>query len=561
MYLCSMEMHLFKNIELNNIPERMNNPFSYEPHPLCIEACKELQAELSQRNDWREEIDRGKMFGVLIVEADNSKIGYLRAYSGQIGGRSDWEGFVPAVFDYLQPDGYFKVHEAEISEMNQQIRQFEANETLKKAKSLIDDLQQKRQEVIANYQTKIKEAKEKRDARRQEALSAGTPLSEEEEKAMIKESQFMKAELKRLKKSINEKTAYETLYENYEKDLKSAKQLRKQLSEELQQWLFSKFQMLNAEGETKDLLEIFKDEAVKIPPAGSGECCEPKLLQYAYQHGYKPLQMAMFWWGESPKEEIRHHLQFYPACNGKCKPILHWMLPKTVFETQQTETTIYNKVETLYEDRELAVIYKPEGLLSVPGKNAAQPSVYALMRRKYQEATGPLIVHRLDMATSGLMIIAKTEFAYHRLQKEFLNHRVQKKYVAIVCGKDKESCNRILKEAEGGRGYISLPLIADFLDRPRQMVNREQGKEAITEYEVLERIDDTHLRLALYPKTGRTHQLRVHCAHQEGLNAPIIGDPLYGNEPATRLHLHAEEITFEHPMTGKKMTITRKADF
>lgn len=237
------------------------------------------------------------------------------------------------------------------------------------------------------------------------------------------------------------------------------------------------------------------------------------------------------------------------------------MLPKTVFETQQAETTIYNKVETLYEDRELAVIYKPEGLLSVPGKDAAQPSVYALMRRKYQEATGPLIVHRLDMATSGLMIIAKTEFAYHRLQKEFLNHRVQKKYVAIVCGKDKESCNRILKEAEGGRGYISLPLIADFLDRPRQIVNREQGKEAITEYEVLERIDDTHLRLALYPKTGRTHQLRVHCAHQEGLNAPIIGDPLYGNEPATRLHLHAEKITFEHPMTGKKMTITRKADF
>lgn len=175
MYLCSMEMHLFKNIEQNNIPERMNNPFSYEPHPLCIEACRELQDELSQRNDWREEIDHGKMFGVLIVEADNSKIGHLRAYSGQIGGRSDWEGFVPAVFDYLQPDGYFKVHEAEISEMNQQIRQFEANETLIKAKNLIDDLQQKRQEVIANYQTKIKEAKEKRDARRQEALSAGRP--------------------------------------------------------------------------------------------------------------------------------------------------------------------------------------------------------------------------------------------------------------------------------------------------------------------------------------------------------------------------------------------------
>ena len=266
MYLCSMEMQLFKNITPQNMPERMNNPFSYKPHPLCIEACRELQAELSQRNDWRKEIDRGKMFGVLIVEAGNSKIGYLRAYSGQIGGRSDWEGFVPAVFDYLQPDGYFKIHEAEISGMNQRIRHLEKQRNPDKgAKNLIDDLQQKRQEVIANYQKKIKEAKEKRDARRQEALSAGTPLSEEEEKAMIKESQFMKAELKRLKKSINEKTAYETLYENYEKDMKSAKQLRKQLSDELQQWLFSKFRMLNAEGESKDLLEIFKDEAVKIP--------------------------------------------------------------------------------------------------------------------------------------------------------------------------------------------------------------------------------------------------------------------------------------------------------
>ena len=556
------------------LPERMNNPFCYEPHPLCIMACKELQEEIAQRDDWREEIDRGKMFGVLIVEkprkdgeATEPQTGYLRAYSGQIGGRSDWEGFVPAVFDYLQPDGYFKVHEAEISEMNQQIRQLEANETLIKAKNLIDNLQQKRQEVIANYQTKIKEAKEKRDARRQEALSAGTPLSEEEEKAMIKESQFMKAELKRLKKSINEKTAYETLYENYEKDLNRAKQLRKELSEALQQWLFEKFQMLNAEGETKDLLEIFRDEALKeypqaaiatsriaalkmVPPAGSGECCEPKLLQYAYQHGYKPLQMAMFWWGESPKEEIRHHLQFYPACNGKCKPILHWMLPASTFEPEAINLSIYDKVETLYEDREIAVIHKPEGLLSVPGKDAAQPSVYALMRRKYPEATGPLIVHRLDMATSGVLLIAKTEFAYHRLQQAFLNHQIQKKYVAIISGKD-------IPE----KGIISLPLLPDYLNRPRQIVNHEQGKEAITEYEILERIDGSHLRIALYPKTGRTHQLRVHCAHQEGLNAPILGDPLYGNEKAARLHLHAEEITFEHPLTGKKITIKRKADF
>ena len=557
----------------------MNNPLDYEPHPLCIQACREVQEMLARREDWQEEIARGKMFGVLIVEnvktdtnvpkwgypaADSEapKWGYLAAYSGQIGGRSDWEDFVPAVFDYLQPDGYFKIHEAEISHINQSISHLEKDERMKEARTLIRQLQEERKRTIAAYQEKMKEAKAKRDSRRE----AGN-LSEAEEAEMIRESQFMKAELRRLKKSLSEKTALETEFEDYQENILRLKQLRKQLSDALQQWLFSQFRMLNQEGESKDLLEIFRDEALKeypqaaiatsriaalkmVPPAGSGECCEPKLLQYAYQHGYKPLQMAMFWWGESPKEEIRHHLQFYPACNGKCKPILHWMLPACTFEPAAVNLSIYNKVETLYEDREIAVIHKPEGLLSVPGKDAAQPSVYALMRRKYPEATGPLIVHRLDMATSGLMIIAKTEFAYHRLQKEFLNHRVQKKYIAIISGRD-------IPE----KGIISLPLLPDYLNRPRQMVNHEQGKEAITEYEILERIDGSHLRIALYPKTGRTHQLRVHCAHQEGLNAPILGDPLYGNEKAARLHLHAEEITFEHPLTGKKMTIKRKADF
>ena len=545
----------------------MNNPLDYEPDPLCIQACREVQEMLARREDWQEEIARGKMFGVLIVEnvktdTDVPKWGYLAAYSGQIGGRSDWEDFVPAVFDYLQPDGYFKTHEAEISRINQSISHLEEDERMKEARTLIRQLQEERKRTIAAYQEKMKEAKAKRDSRRE----AGN-LSEAEEAEMIRESQFMKAELRRLKKSLSEKTALETEFEDYQENILRLKQLRKQLSDALQQWLFSQFRMLNQEGESKDLLEIFRDEALKeypqaaiatsriaalkmVPPAGSGECCEPKLLQYAYQHGYKPLQMAMFWWGESPKEEIRHHLQFYPACNGKCKPILHWMLPASTFEPEAINLSIYDKVETLYEDREIAVIHKPEGLLSVPGKDAAQPSVYALMRRKYPEATGPLIVHRLDMATSGVLLIAKTEFAYHRLQQAFLNHQIQKKYVAIISGKE-------IPE----KGIISLPLLPDYLNRPRQMVNHEQGKEAITEYEILERIDGSHLRIALYPKTGRTHQLRVHCAHQEGLNAPILGDPLYGNEKAARLHLHAEEITFEHPLTGKKITIKRKADF
>ena len=585
MILHSIDQVLLSGID---IPERMNNPLDYQPHPLCIAVCKELQTYLSERKDWREEIDKGKMFGVLIVENAQpepgaSEIGYLAAYSGQIGGRSDWDDFVPAVFDYLQPDGYFKTHEAEISDINQRIKQLEGNEHIKEAKSLIQQLQEERKQTIAAYQEKMKEAKAKRDARRKTGN-----LTPEEEAEMVKESQFIKAELRRLKKSLSEKTTLETEYEVFQADILRLKQLRKTLSDALQQWLFSQFRMQNHEGKMKDLLEIFRDAALRdypqatlatsriaalkmVPPAGSGECCEPKLLQYAYLHGYRPLQMAMFWWGESPKEEIRHHLQFYPACNGKCKPILHWMLPDRVFDSKIAEK---QALEILYEDDQLAVIYKPSGLLSVPGKDSSQPSVYSIMRKKYPAASSPLIVHRLDMATSGLMIIAKTEFAYHRLQKEFLHHRVQKKYIAIIGCKDQEACDKIWEKAkkeelkEEGKSSIStekqkisLPLMPDYLDRPRQIVNHEQGKEAITEYEVLDRIDATHLRLALYPKTGRTHQLRVHCAHHEGLNAPILGDPLYGNEKASRLHLHAEEIIFEHPLTGKEINIKREADF
>ena len=585
------EQEIIKTIHIStgiDIPERMNNPLDYEPHPLCIAACKELQAYLAERKDWREEIDKGKMFGVLIVEKNDKEIGYLAAYSGQIGGRSDWKGFVPAVFDYLQPDGYFKTHEAKITELNQRIAHLINNPEIKETERILNKLHKVQEHKLNLHKMQITEAKAKRDARRQEAsLHPDTKgLTPEEEQAMIKESQFLKAELRRFKKLISQKTPLEEMYDNYQKGLQEIKQLRKSDSDELQKWLFSQFKMLNDKGESKDLLEIFKEFNQMVPPAGSGECCEPKLLQYAFEHGLKPIQMAMFWWGESPKEEIRHHHHFYPACNGKCKPILHWMLPADVFEQASADAYIYNKVEILYEDQELAVIHKPEGMLSVPGKDAQQPSIYSWARKQFPEATGPLIVHRLDMATSGLMVIAKTEFAYHRLQEQFTSHQVQKRYVAIVCCKDKDMAQRI-KDATK---MISLPLMPDYLDRPRQIVNHEQGKEAITEYEVLGseerrvkseefnsaanhevpssnlKVQSSNLkvqciRLALYPKTGRTHQLRVHCAHREGLDAPILGDPLYGNVKADRLYLHAEAITFKHPLTGKEIHIERKADF
>lgn len=573
------------------LPSRMNNPLDYVPHPLCILAARQLQEELAHRDDWKAEIDCGKMFGVLVVRGEG--LHFLAAYSGQILGRSDWDGFVPAVFDYLQPDGFFKQHEAEISKINGSIALLEQNAEMLKAEQQIRLLQEKRQSVIAAYQQKMKDAKASRDARRAEGN-----VTHDEELAMIRESQFMKAELRRLKKSLAQKTDLELEYDDFHDNLSHLRKLRKTLSDSLQQWLFSHFEMLSPHGRKKNLLDIFKDYALQdsastlhlsanspvsramaarmVPPAGSGECCEPKLLQYAYAHGLQPVQMAMFWWGESPKEEIRHHLHFYPACSGKCKPILAWMLPNVGEErkgkgedfngslsaSHENASSVSPLLSVVYEDDQIAVVCKPASLLSVPGKTDA-PSVYSLMRKRYPATSSPLIVHRLDMATSGLMVVAKTEFAYHQLQRQFLHHLVRKRYVAVICASPEGLAMK------PRHGTISLPLSPDFLDRPRQRVDRMNGKEAVTTFDIVGQTecpscpaqDKLFLRINLFPETGRTHQLRVHCAHHDGLNAPILGDPLYGNTPADRLFLHAEEISFTHPLTGEALTFCQKADF
>ena len=517
---------------------------------------------------FRQETAQGKMFGVLVV-ADESTgaIGYLATYSGQIGGRSDQEGFVPAVFDYLQPDGYFKQHEAEISRINQSIERLESNERMKAAQDIIRQLEKTRRQTIENYRQEMKAAKARRDERRKNA-----DLTPEETQRLTRESQFMKAELHRLKMSVSKETALEREYNAFQDDLDQLRRLRRQLSDHLQRWLFSQFNMCDKDGQEADLLTIWAhaDTPTDIPPAGSGECCEPKLLQYAFTHGLRPLQMAMFWWGESPKDIIRHHLHFYPACNGKCKPILRFMLgdllpadlnlPISSDSTNDSATTAAPQtLETVYSDSSIIAVNKPAGLLSVPGKGQCV-SALTLLRRMLPHAEGPLLAHRLDMSTSGLLLAAQTESMYHALQDLFLRHRIHKIYIALVCP---QADSPLLDGRQ--QGTISLPLSPDFLDRPRQRVDHQHGKPAVTDYEVIGRQTDADghmiLRLALRPQTGRTHQLRMHCAHAEGLHAPIVGDPLYGNLAAPRMYLHAVRLVFDHPTTGRKIEIECSPDF
>ena len=529
------------------LPERFTYPFCYTPHPLCILAAKEVQSYLTRQTAWKDELRQGKMFGVLIVQTEHGETGYLAAFSGILAGKNLHPFFVPPVYDLLQPQGFFKIEEENISSINRNIRQLENDKAYAALSAELARTIQSAEDILATAKAQLKEAKTAREQRRKEK-----ELNAQEEAELIRESQFQKAEYKRLERSWKARiTTLQTQTEDWERRISALKSERKTRSAALQQKLFEQFGMLNYRGEVKNLCEIFGQTVHKTPPAGAGECAAPKLLQQAYLHGWKPIAMAEFWWGDSPKTEIRHHGHYYPACKGKCEPILQHMLQGLQVEENPMLKRMQvpsQNLEIVYEDPWLSVINKPAGMLSVPGKEDAV-SVYSLMRRQYPEVDGPLTVHRLDMATSGLMLIAKSKRVHQNLQAQFKNRLVRKRYVALLEGivpKDK--------------GTVDLPLCLNPLDRPRQMVHTEHGKPAITDYQVLERLDGKRTRIAFYPRTGRTHQLRIHAAHPLGLHCPIIGDELYG-EKADRLYLHAEYLEFTHPITGETVRITKEAEF
>ena len=526
------------------LPERFTYPFHYTPHPLCVIAAEETQAYLKERTEWREELQTGKMFGVLVVRTPAGEVGYLAAFSGNLAGKNVHPFFVPPIYDLLQPDGFFRQEEEQINEINARIRTQQASPALEDARSRLQSTIEYCDFVLQAAKDLMKKRKEERDRLRQ------FPLTEEETALLIKESQHMKAAHKLTKKSLRSILEEDQAkVDRLEQEIEQLKQERKRRSATLQRKLFEQFRILNARGEVKDLCELFAPTSQGTPPAGAGECAAPKLLQYAYQHQLEPIAMAEFWWGDSPKTEIRHHGYYYPACKGKCEPILHHMLQGLRVDENPllADSHRETKLDILYEDDYLLVINKPEGMLSVPGKGDAD-SVYQRLSILYPEATGPIIVHRLDMATSGLLLAAKTKEAHQNLQAQFKNRTIQKRYIALLEG-----------EVPQDEGEIRLPLCPDPLDRPRQIVSEEFGKPALTHYRVLERTSGKPL-IAFYPQTGRTHQLRVHAAHPQGLHCPILGDELYGRK-AERLYLHAEYLAFTHPITSERIEIQKSPAF
>ena len=538
-------LHLFNQEEIDGIslPSRFTFPFNYTPHKLTYIAYDNIVRYINKKKQWHGELSKGKMLGVLIVLTKDNKTGFLAAFSGNLLNSNNHEYFVPPVYDLLNPNGFFRPEEENISFINRKISDLNSCNEYKELKKDLEEHKKAANSQITKEKERIKEAKIKRDALRKD-----TELTESDNDLLLNESRFLKAELKRLEKKLQYET--DLLKERlslFEKTISSLKDERKSRSAALQHKMFGAFKLLNANGEIKDLNEIFSATAGKIPPAGAGECAGPKLLQYAYINNLKPIAMAEFWWGDSPKTEIRMHGNHYPACKGKCEPILGFMLRGLDIEEDPLKRNVDLKVEVIYSDQHIAIVYKPHGLLSVPGKSD-NTSVYKQMTEIYPDISGPIIVHRLDMSTSGLMIIAKNKDVHKNLQEQFKTREVKKRYIAVLDG--------IINDNEG---YINLPLSADYNHRPKQIVNFENGKKAVTYYKVIKESAGKTF-IYLYPYTGRTHQLRVHCAHKSGLNTPIKGDELYGTK-SDRLYLHAEYVEFTQPATGIKINFEYKSKF
>jgi len=542
----------------SDLPEKFTYPFYYEPHLLCVKASEIVQDKILKTADFENHFKNkngewiiGKMIGVMVVKKEDGKIGFLTAFSGKLDERSNIFPFVPPVFDFVDATSFYRKGELVLNEMNIKIDDLESSDIFKAAQESLHLKESEIKNKLSIERARLKTFKQERDQLRNH--SKGKLSSEDFEKLKKKlknESLGQQFMLKEYQAYLaNQESIVRKDEEQYSIPLKKLKDDRKALSQKLQKQLFASYKFLNAKKEENNLIQIFESTFFKTPPSGAGDCAAPKLLQFAYKNSLQPIAIAEFWWGKSPTQEVRKHELFYPACKGKCEPILgHMLQGLEVDDNPMLKNPAEGKtLDIIFEDEHMLAVNKPPNFLSVPGKNI-EDSVWLRMKKKYPNATGPLIVHRLDMSTSGILLIAKSEEIYKPLQKQFMTREIKKSYVAVLDG--------IIKDESG---IIDLPLRGDFYDRPRQIVCHENGKSSRTKWKVLSR-SPQKTKIRFYPITGRTHQLRVHAAHPEGLNIAIKGDDLYGTK-SDRLYLHAEEIEFTHPFTSVAIKLIAEAPF
>jgi len=551
----------FLDTSINQIalPERFTFPFYYEPHPLTRIAAAELQYYLETQTDLdhnfglspdKEGNIIGKMFGVLVVQDKAGKLGYLSAFSGKLAGTNDYQKFVPPVFDMLVEDSFFLKEQEVINNINNRITAISTDENYERLKLDIEQLSAQASTEISAFKKQLKDNKEDRRKLRDEWTDTLNPqdyaLAEAD---LVKQSLRDKHELKELTNRWEYRLGeMRTCLEQFEADLEALKNERKERSAALQQQLFRQYVFLNKDGRSKSLQDIFSATPFGKPPSAAGECAIPKLLQYAFANQYTPIAMAEFWWGAAPKSEIRKHKHFYPACTGKCKPILAHMLEGMLVDEDPLlcSPEKVGELDIIYQDDTFVIVNKPAGLRSVPGVTI-RDSVYTRLKHQLGDIE-PLMVHRLDMDTSGLLVVAKTQAAHKHIQRQFLQRTVSKRYTALLS-----------KVIDGTEGEIDLPLAPDLFNRPRQLVCFTTGKKSVTRWKVVARYD-AMTKIDFWPLTGRTHQLRMHSAHELGLNAPIVGDDLYGTA-AERMYLHAAYLEFTHPQSRQRISFDAAVTF
>jgi len=527
------------------LPKKFTFPFDYVPHKLALIASQELQDYLKTQNEWQHDFDSeiGKMFGVLVVRNQENQLGYLAAFSGILANKTILPHFVPPVFDRQQTNSFYKELEDELNQLNSETEALEKSGNYLRALDELAEVTSLSEKELSNLKAEIKSQKKIRKAKREENLT------DQELEQLRKESMDLDFGYKRAAKHWKQKTEKsQAQVLEYNSEIEKLKKERKSKSAAMQKALFIEYELLNKEGVKQNVVDIF-EPLKRLPPAGTGDCAAPKLLQYAFQQNYTPITMAEFWWGKSPKLEVRKHAHFYPACKTKCEPILSHMLSGLKLDENPILDLDFDKlkIEIIFEDEFILVINKPAGLLSVPGKRL-KDSVETRLKSKYHEATGPMLAHRLDMGTSGLMVISKSLETHRLLQSQFTKRTVKKRYLAVLNG-----------VVEADSGSIELPLRVDIENRPTQVVDFQYGKKAVTKWEVIER-KNNQTRVYFYPITGRTHQLRVHASHPQGLNASILGDELYGVRK-NRLHLQAIFIEFVHPVKKTSISFELEPEF
>lgn len=530
------------------VPNTFPSPFAPNPHPIARQAAVLLQTELEELIPV-ETMHEGKMFGVLVVSDQNGELGYLRGFSGMLDGHWLHPGFVPPVFDCASRDAFLIPGEKRLKALDDEIDRLSSGSEYKVLSDALVLGKGRAERIMAACR---KRQQKRKKARRQRRKAFSEHKNSVERARILAALSRQSQHDKRQRKALNRKL--QRYLEALDKDLADfrhkidrLKQERRRLSQSLQRRVFEGYSLVNWLGEASSLSSCFHDAGV---PGGAGDCAGPKLIQYAIKNRFKPIAMAEFWWGPMPESGIRHSGQFYPACRGKCRPILPFMLRGVATEPEPLPPLVVadSMLNIVYQDDELVVVDKPAGLLSVPGKEI-RDSVLTRLRARFPHATGPLLVHRLDLGTSGLLIAALSAESHQKLQKQFLRRSVEKRYIAIL-----------EKKLDGTEGEINLPLRVDLDDRPRQVVCWAHGKKALTRWRLIASTDENS-RVEFFPLTGRTHQLRLHAAHTLGLNAPILGDELYGSTGAARMMLHAEWLRFLHPRTNQPIEVRAPAPF